>query len=243
MKRLPILLLGLLALAAPAAASPTIFLVGDSTMSDMPAANPRRGWGMLFRPLFADPGNVKNLAVNGESTRSCVESGHWGKIVAGIAPGDFVLIQYGHNDEVKEKTERYTEPEAFAGYLRKFVRDVRAKGAHAILATPVCRRKFDAAGRIVPTHGPYPDITRTIAKEENVPLLDLERITTHWLESMGDEALKVFFMGRRNPRLPPGSEDIEHFVEAGAAKVAELAAAEIRTQRLPLARWLLQGGG
>lgn len=207
-------------------------------MSDMPPANPRRGWGMLFPPLFADPGMVKNLAVNGESTRSCVESGHWKEIVSRLEPGDFVLIQYGHNDEVKEKTERYTEPATFAEYLRTFAREVRAKGAFPLLATPVCRRKFDDAGRIVPTHGPYPDMTRTVAKEENVPLLDLERATTQWLESAGEEASKAFFMGRRNPRLPPGKEDIEHFVEAGAAKVAELAANEIRAQKLPMARWL-----
>ncbi len=236
MKHLPTLILFLAAFVFSAgAAAPHVYLVGDSTMSDMPALNPRRGWGMLFRPLFANPANVLNLAVNGESTRSCVESGHWKEIVARLAPGDFVLIQYGHNDEVKEKAEKYTEPAAFAEFLRRFVREARASGAHPLLATPVCRRKFDAAGRIVPTHGPYPDLTRAVAKEENVPLLDLERITTHWLESVGEESSRGFFMGRRNPRLPPGKEDIEHFVEAGAAKVAQLAANEIRAQKLPLA--------
>lgn len=236
MKRLRdlFLLLSVFAVSAGAAA-PHVYLVGDSTMSDMPASNPRRGWGMLFRPLFTNPENVQNLAVNGESTRSCVESGHWKEIVARLAPGDFVLIQYGHNDEVKEKTERYTEPAAFAQYLRAFVRDVRAKGANPLLATPVCRRKFDDSGHIVPTHGPYPDLTRAVAKEEGVPLLDLERITTRWLESIGDEGSRMFFMGRRNPRMPPGKEDIEHFVEAGAAKVGELAANDIRAQKLPLA--------
>jgi len=118
------------------------------------------------------------------------------------------------------------------------VYDVRTKGAHPLLATPVCRRKFDGAGRIVPTHGPYPGLTRAVAKEENVPLLDLERATTQWLESVGEDGSRDFFMGRRNPRLPPGKEDIEHFVEAGAAKVAQLAANEIRAQKLPLADFL-----
>ncbi|MBP7143307.1 MAG: rhamnogalacturonan acetylesterase [Opitutaceae bacterium] len=239
MKHLPILLLLLAVVVTSAgAAAPHVYLVGDSTMSDMPATNPRRGWGMLFRPLFTNPENVLNLAVNGESTRSCVESGHWKEIVARLVPGDFVLIQYGHNDEVKEKAERYTEPAAFAEYLRRFVSEVRARGANPLLATPVCRRKFDAAGRIVPTHGPYPELTRTVAKEESVPLLDLERATTLWLESTGEEGSRDFFMGRRNPRLPPGKEDIEHFVEAGAAKVAVLAANEIRAQKLPLAALL-----
>lgn len=238
MKRPLILFVCFVAMLSGATAAPHVYLVGDSTMSDMPATNPRRGWGMLFRPLFKHPENVKNLAVNGESTRSCVESGHWKEIVARLEPGDFVLIQYGHNDEVKEKTERYTDPVAFGDYLRTFAHDVRAKGATPMLATPVCRRKFDESGRIVPTHGPYPDVTRTVAKEERVPLLDLERITEHWLESTGPEASKVFFMGRRNPRLPPGKEDIEHFVEAGAARVAELASENIRAQKLPLAELL-----
>jgi len=238
MKRSSILLACFLAVFSCAVAAPQVYLVGDSTMSDMPATNPRQGWGMLFRPLFKHPENVKNLAVNGESTRSCVESGHWKEIVGGLKPGDFVLIQYGHNDEVKEKTERYTDPVAFGDYLRTFVRDVRAKGATPILATPVCRRKFDDSGRIVPTHGPYPDVTRTVAKEERVPLLDLERMTEHWLESTGPEASKAFFVGRRNSRLPPGKEDIEHFVETGAARVAGLAADNIRAQKLPLAELL-----
>lgn len=238
MTRLHSLLLLLAALASPAVAAPHVYLVGDSTMSDMPVKQPRRGWGQLLPPLLTDPAMVKNRAINGESTRSSVASGHWAAIVAELAPGDFVLIQFGHNDEVKEKTDRYTEPSAFGDHLRDFVRDVRAKGAHPILATQVCRRKFDAAGRIVPTHGPYPDITRAVAMELKVPLIDLERATTQWLESVGFESSKDFFMGRRNPRLPPGQEDIEHFVEAGAAKVAELAAAEIRAQQLPLAQWL-----
>lgn len=238
MNRLSSLLFLLVAFVPPAVAAPRVYLVGDSTMSDMPVKQARRGWGQLLPPLFTDPAMVRNRAVNGESTRSSVASGHWAAILADLAPGDFVLIQFGHNDEVKEKADRYTEPAAFGDHLRDFVRDVRAKGAHPILATPVCRRKFDGTGRIVPTHGPYPDITRAIAAETKVPLIDLEHATTQWLESIGEESSKTFFMGRRNPRLPPGQEDIEHFVEAGAAKVAELAAAEIRTQRMPLAQWL-----
>lgn len=241
MKQLCCLLLLLGALASPLAAAPRVYLAGDSTMSDMPPENPRRGWGMLFRERFTDPAMMLNRAVNGASTRSSVATGHWKAIVADLRPGDFVLIQFGHNDEVKEKAERYTEPAAFGDYLRDFVRDVRAKGAHPILATPVCRRKFDEAGKIVPTHGPYPDVTRAVAAETKTPLIDMELLTTRWLESVGNEDSKKFFMGQRNPRLRiAGKEDIEHFVEAGAIEVAGLAAADIHAQRLPLAQWLHQ---
>jgi DNA sulfur modification protein DndE len=159
-----------------------------------------------------------------------------------MKPGDFVLIQFAHNDEKKEDPNRYADAATtFRENLRRFIRDARDKGAFPILATPVCRRKFDAAGQLVDTHGAYPAAVRAVAKEENAPLLDLERATAKWLQSAGDAGSKKFFMWIEpgaHPKLPEGRKDDTHFVEAGATAVARLAVSEIRAQDLPLARWL-----
>ena len=108
-------------------------------------------------------------------------------------------------------------------------------------ATPTARRKFDKNGKLQPTHGAYPDATRAVAAEEKVPLLDLEKATSEWLQATGDEPSKKFFMWiaeGAHPLVPGGRKDDTHFVEAGALHVAELAAAQIREQNLPLAKWL-----
>src|SRR5262249_13442117 len=122
----------------------------------------------------------------------------------------------------------------------RFIKDVRAKQASPILATPVARRKF-VEGKLQPTHGAYPDAIRAVAAEEKVPLLDLEKATSEWLTSVGDEPSKKFFMWiapGTHPLIPGGRKDDTHFVEAGALHVAELAVAQIREQNLPLAKWL-----
>jgi DNA sulfur modification protein DndE len=230
-----------IALAAPAN-PPRIFLVGDSTMANKPLDLPERGWGMALGQFFIEPAMVQNHAVNGRSTKSFIDEGRWEKVMAELKAGDFVIIQFGHNDEKKEDPTRYADPAtSFPENLKRFIAETRAKGGTPILATPVCRRKFDAAGKLVDTHGAYPAAVRTVAKETKVPLLDLERATAKWLQSVGDEPSKKFFMWIEPgvyPKIPDGRKDDTHFVEAGAKAVAELAVAEIRAQKLPLAKWL-----
>jgi lysophospholipase L1-like esterase len=112
-----------------------------------------------------------------------------------LQPGDFVIIQFGHNDERIEQPKLGTDAATtFRDNLRRYIRETRAKQAERIHATPVCRRKFDAAGRLVDTHGAYPDAVRAVAKEEQVPLLELQRATAQWLQSTGDEPSKKFFI-------------------------------------------------
>lgn len=230
------------AVAAAAESTPRLFMAGDSTMANKPIDLPERGWGMVLGSFFVEPSMVQNHAVNGRSSKSFIDEGRWGKISAELRPGDFVIIQFSHNDEKKEDPKRYTDPAtSFRDNLRRFVREARAKGATPLLATPVARRKFNAAGRIVASHGAYPDALRAVAQEEKVPLLELERATTEWLERAGDEASKQFFMWIApgvHPKLPEGRKDDTHFVEAGATQVAAFAVAEIRAQNLPLAKWL-----
>lgn len=236
--------LGLATAGLPSRADtpPHVHLIGDSTMADKPLQLPERGWGMALPELLVDPAMVHNHAVNGRSTKSFIDEGRWTAVLNELRAGDHVIIQFGHNDEKREDPKRYTDPTTtFRDNLRRFIHEARDKGATAILATPVCRRKFDAAGKLVDTHGAYPGAVRAVAAEEKVPLLDLQRSTARWLQETGDEPSKRFFMWIEPGRyagLPDGARDDTHFVAAGARHVAELAAAEIRTQQLPLARWL-----
>jgi lysophospholipase L1-like esterase len=224
------------------AEGPRLFLAGDSTMANKPLDLPERGWGMALGPFFKEPAMVQNHAMNGRSTKSFIDEGRWQKIVDDLRAGDFVIIQFGHNDEKVEDPKRGTDPRTtFPDNLRRYLKDVRAELASPILATPVARRKFDKTGKLTPTHGAYPDAIRAVAKEEKVPLLDLETATMQWLQAVGDEPSRKFFMWigpGTHPKLPNGRKDDTHFVEAGATKVAELAVAQIREQKLPLAAWL-----
>ena len=247
MKILPKISATLLALfsisaAFAADAAPLVYLAGDSTMAIKQLDLPERGWGQGLNGLFKDPAMIQNHAVNGRSTKSFINEGRWPRLVAALQPGDFVLIQFGHNDEKVENPAVGTNPATeFRDNLRRFIKEVRAKQASPILATPVARRKFDATGKLMPTHGVYPDAIRAVAAEEKVPLLDLERATSAWLQEAGDEPSKKFFMWiapGAHPLVPGGRKDDTHFVEAGALHVAELAAAQIREQNLPLAKWL-----
>jgi len=242
-KPLLTLLLALAALVpAGAAELPRVFLAGDSTMADKPLDLPERGWGMALGPLLREGVAVRNHAMNGRSTKSFLDEGRWAKLAAELRPGDFVLVQFAHNDEKREDPKRFTDPATtFRENLRRFVREARARGAVPLLATPVCRRKFDAAGKLRDTHGDYPAAVRAVAREEQVPLVDLERATAAWLQREGDVPSRRFFMWLApgaHPRIPEGRQDDTHFVAAGAEAVAALAVAAIREQNLPLAPWL-----
>ncbi|MFM9029466.1 MAG: rhamnogalacturonan acetylesterase [Opitutaceae bacterium] len=236
-------LLPLLVLLVPALlAAPKVLLAGDSTMSDKPLDLPERGWGMALGALLDPAVKVDNRAMNGRSTKSFIDEGRWAKLTGDLSAGDFVLIQFAHNDEKKEDPKRYTDPAtSFRDNLRRFIAETRARGATPILATPVCRRKFDREGKLVPTHGAYPEAVRAVAREEKTPLLELEQATARWLQAEGDEPSRRFFMWiapGTHPKIPDGRKDDTHFVAAGAEAVAALAATEIRSQAPALARWL-----
>jgi DNA sulfur modification protein DndE len=225
-----------------AAENPRIYTIGDSTMCNYPLDGALRGWAMALGDHFIDPAMVHNHATSGRSTKSFIDEGRWDKVMAELRAGDFVIIQFSHNDEKKEDPKRYTDPAtSFRDNLRKFIRETRSKNATPILATPVSRRKFDAQGKLQLTHGAYPDAIRAVAKEEKVPLIDLEKSTFAWLQATGDEPSKKFFMWfepGEHPKVPEGSKDNTHFREAGAKAVAQLAVDEIRAKKLPLAKWL-----
>lgn len=145
-----------------------IFLIGDSTVADKPEIdNPERGWGQMF-PWFFDRGVVvENHARNGRSTKSFINENRWQRVLEALRPGDYVFIQFGHNDSKKEDTTRYAAPyTSYKQNLLRFVRESRSKGAIPILITPVSRRKFDESGRFVDSHGDYPKVVREVAKKK-----------------------------------------------------------------------------
>src|SRR4051812_10514473 len=217
MKSLSIILLSIFAVTASAQKTPvTIFMAGDSTMAiKQPDKRPETGWGEMLGQYFKD-GTVKidNRAMNGRSTKTFINEGRWQSIIDGLQKGDYVFIQFGHNDESKEKGERYTPPEDFRKNLIRFVTEVRAKGGNPVLLTPVMRRKFDKDGNFVDTHGEYPDIVRSVAKEQNVPLIDMHRKSEAVIKSYGVEGSRVLFLQLKageNPNYPNGIEDNTHF--------------------------------
>lgn len=211
----------------------TLFLVGDSTMSDKPLAdgNPERGWGQAFRLYLQEDYRVENHAVNGRSTRSFRSEGRWDSVMQRVQPGDYVLIQFGHNDQKSQDSTRYSAPETdYRAHLKRFVEEVRAQRGKPILATPIERRRFDENGVFYGTHGAYPRVVREVADSMAVPLLDLQQRTRELLISYGDENSKklfLFIQPGEYPSLPEGREDNTHLSAVGAFRVSDLAKQEI----------------
>ena len=223
----------------------TIWLVGDSTMSIKDkSAYPETGWGMPFAVFFDSSVTVNNVAQNGRSTKSFIEEGRWKNVVDNLHAGDYVLIQFGHNDEVKEKVGRYTTPEEFSNNLERFVKDIRTKNAGPVLITPVARKKFDSNGNIVDTHPEYAQLVRDVAKKDNVALVDLDVKSMELLQQTGAENAKYFFNYLKpgeHPNYPNGREDDTHFNELGARKMAELVLQGIKVLHLPLEDKIVTG--
>lgn len=218
-----------------------VHLAGDSTMAnkERDPPNPEYGWGEMLPRFFRDPSIVVNHAVNGRSTKSFRDEGRWAKLVDSLAPGDWVIIQFGHNDEKSEDPKRFTRPHVeFADNLREFIAEVRAKGAHPILATSVVRRKWNDAGTaLVDTHGEYISATRMVASAAHVPLLEMNRLTAELETAHGREGSKRLHLWIEPgiyQRKPEGWKDDTHYSAYGADRVAALAVQEILRLELPL---------
>ena len=229
----------LVSFCKPAQKKITIWLIGDSTMSiKEKKAWPETGWGMPFAQFWDSTVTIDNRAMNGRSTRSFIEEKRWESVMTTLAENDYVFIQFGHNDEIPSK-KTATSPEAFKTYLEKYVNDTRSKKAIPVLLTSVARRKFDSTGILADTHKQYADITRAVAREQNVVLLDVDKVSRELLQQMGPNASKHLFNHLKpgeHPNYPEGKEDDTHFSELGARKIAELVLAEVKTHLPDLAR-------
>ena len=211
----------------------TIWMIGDSTMSIKEKKTyPETGWGMPFVYFWDSTVTIENLAKNGRSTSSFRKEGLWQIVLDKAAEGDYVFIQFGHNDEVSTKKTYTTETE-FKNNLRQYVSEARSKKAIPILLTPMARRKFDVAGKIEGTHDVYSQIVRDVAKEEKVVLFDMDKITKQLYQQFGVENSKLLFMQLKpdeHPNYPDGRDDNTHFNELGARLIAQLVLVEIRSQ-------------
>lgn len=209
-----------------------IFLAGDSTMSIKETRYyPETGWGMPFVYFWDSTVTVVNKAKNGRSTSSFRNEGLWKQIMDEGREGDYVFIQFGHNDEVPTKKTYTTETEFKANLLR-YVTEARGKKMTPLLLTPVARRKFDAAGKIEGTHDVYAQIVRDVAKDNNVLLIDLDKKSQELYQQMGVENSKLLFVQLKpgeHPNYPEGKEDNTHFSELGARLIAQLVLKELRS--------------
>ena len=241
----------------------TVFMIGDSTMADkdLTGGNPERGWGQMLPGFFTEDIRVDNHAVNGRSSKSFIDEGRWDKVLSLIKKGDYVFIQFGHNDE-KPDPKRHTDPgTTFDANLRRFVNETRAKGGIPVLFNSIVRRNYGSVAdyakidakveaavnqddvradatlsdnvaaqakteHLIDTHGDYLKSPLAVAKELDVPFVDMNKLTHDLVESLGPEASKKLFMWVAPnviPAMPKGREDNTHLNIYGARVVAGLA--------------------
>lgn len=229
MKNKITLLLGLLFVLTaftPAKRNITIFTIGDSTMANkkLEGENPERGWGQMLSRYFTDDITIDNHAVNGRSSKSFIDEGRWDAVLSKIQKGDYVFIQFGHNDE-KDDPNRHTDPgTTFDANLKKFVEDTRAKGGIPVLFNSIVRRNFGKAdgkavanaikqddirneidpkapkdsieegAKLIDTHGAYLISPKNVAKELNVTFIDLNSLTHKLVEGMGPQKSKELYL-------------------------------------------------
>ena len=218
-------------------------MIGDSTMS-VYAANlyPRMGWGQPLGASFAPAcATVVDKALSGRSSKSFFDEGAWTPVKNALKSGDYVLIQFGHNDEKSDDPERYTEPQTtYKQFLTTYITDTRAKQATPLLLTSIQRNNWSGA-TIKDSHGLYPDAVRELAASLKVELIDLTALTKAYFERIGQaETAKLFLIltAGQSANYPSGVTDNTHLQEKGALAIGQLAMANAYTQKLPLAGFL-----
>lgn len=209
-----------------------VFIVGDSTASFYkPNKYPRTGWGMRLQQHLADSSVVHNLAVSGRSSRSFINEGYIYPIWEQIKPGDYLLIQFGHNDQ-KQDNDRNTLPfSSYQFYLSYYINKARELGAKPVLLTSISRYKFDDNNQAVDTHKDYPVAMRELAAKLNVPLIDLTVKTSDLLNKLGPVKAKelfLFYQPGEYPSYPKGVSDGTHLSEWGADTVVGLFVDELK---------------
>lgn len=212
---------------------PVIYMIGDSTMADKPLSggNPERGWGQMFPGFLTPDIRVDNRALNGRSSRSFRNEGHWELVRKRLRKGDYVFIQFGHNDQ-KADTARHSDAETdYKINLGKYIDETREAGAIPVLFTPIVRRKFNSDGTLVDTHGKYTDAVRIVAKEKQVLLIDLSKMSASLLERYGQEKSTSLFVWVEPgicAALPEGKQDNTHLNVRGARIIARMVAETIK---------------
>ncbi len=202
----------------------TIHLMGDSTMADkdISKGSSERGWGMVFENFVDDEVHVINYAKNGRSTKSFIDEGLWDKVKENVNPGDYIFIEFGHNDQKADKPAVYAD--AWGSYqdnLRMFINTARELGATPVLLTPVARRHFHDGVLDEGTLGDYPAAMKAVAEETGTVLIDMHAATIAWLKEAGDLASREYFMWVEpwtNAAFPEGAQDNTHSNARGARR-------------------------
>ncbi len=209
-----------------------IWLCGDSTIAiKQTNTYPETGWGMPFVYFWDSTIQVNNLAKNGRSTKTFINEKLWQQVLDGASAGDYVFIQFGHNDESVEKKDRYTNPTEYKANLTKFVQEARALKAIPILLTPVSRRKFDSLGNAIETHTQYSALVKEVATTEQVLFIDLDAKSRSLYQQFGKENSTLLFLQLKpgeHPNYPEGKVDNTHFNELGARLIAQLVLKEVK---------------
>ena len=218
---------------------PTIYIAGDSTVVDQ-AKEPWAAWGQMLPVFLNSRISVANEAESGETIRSFVSERRLAKVMSTIRAGDYLMIQFGHNDQ--KRGQGYVPAATdFNAYLLQYIREARALGATPILVTPMNRRDFDADGKIVPTLGDYPQTMREVAAQQDVALIDLNALSKTLFEAMGEAGTLhafVHFPANSFPDQPTELKDNTHFTSYGAYELARAIMQNIQDQKLPIARYL-----
>lgn len=211
-----------------------IYYIGDSTVQfNKIDTYPQTGMSQVLSLFTAEGVTVHPHGKNGRSTKSFLEEGRFEPVRQCLSEGDFLLIQFGHNDEKIQDPSRYTQP--FGEYqenLRYFIGEARKKGAYPVLITPIARRLFDEKGAFRPgSHGEYPEAMRQVGKQEQVPVADLTTLTESYLAELGDEASKPLFVW---------PVDNTHLKPEGAVKMVSFLCEQLRQFGKPYSDLLYQ---
>ena len=234
-----------MAFAVPLKKKTKVYLIGDSTMCDYESSRaPLTGWGMPFKVFFDSTVQIDNRARGGRSTRTFLSENRWQPIADSLQEGDYVLMQFGHNDEAKEEKykDRYTPVVDYTSNLIKFIGETRAKKAIPVLITPVSRIRF-ANGVAQETHKEYTAAVHEIAKQYKTPLIDLDKKSRDLMQAMGPEYATLLFMQLEpgeHPAYPDGQKDNTHFNEYGARRIAELVLKGLKENGVELAERIVK---
>lgn len=245
-KTLFLVFLSLLSFSLPSKKKIKIYMIGDSTMCEYEAKRaPLTGWGMPFKYFFDSTVSIDNRAKGGRSTRTFLIEGSWQPVVDNLQEGDYVLMQFGHNDEAKEEKykDRYTPVPRYKTNLIKFITETRSKKAIPVIITPVSRMRFNKEGKEEETHTEYTAACYEIAKQYNVPLVDLDKKSRDLYNELGAERTRLLFMQLapgENPSYPEGQKDNTHFNAYGARRIAELVLQGIKENKLELAERIVK---
>jgi lysophospholipase L1-like esterase len=215
----------------------TVYLAGDSTVSDYSSSlAPRAGWGQVLNQFFDNQVVVKNEATPSRSSKSFIDEGRLDTILNEIEKGDYLFIQFGHNDEKIKDPNRYTEPySTYKNYLKQYIDGARAKQAIPVLVTPVERRYFTVDGDLSRTHGDYPAAMKELGLEEHVPVIDLTAKSHALFQKLGPKSTKEVFLcldAHENGNYPNGVQDNTHFQKTGAKMIAQLVIDGIKESNL-----------